>query len=266
MKKLLSSRIGQVAICTVVVLVCLAAMTKWATGIILKHESIQKYIADRQAKAMTDANETNVEPPKNLSNATETKDQQTYEEEKDDQDEQIVNAFQTLNDITSPGEMDFTNPKLAILMAEMRSRWDYVRKREAELTELETHLTEQLQALHWHTNSLTRNRNELNLLFDGRVNLIRQEEEARLREMAKIYETLLLPDQPDGPAVIQQILRANINQDPVLNGKVFQYIAPTNQALIIRTLLSGDTADPELYQNVIQNHRKTIKETVLEPK
>ena len=241
-------------------------MTKWASGKILEYPSIKKYIAERKAESMADANATEVVPPKNLSNAADTQESKDYSEEKEDKDEQIINAFQVLNDVTSPGELDFTNPKLAILMSEMRTRWDYVRKREAELTELETHLTEQLQALHWHTNSLTRNRNELNQLFDGRVNLIRQEEEARLREMAKIYETLLLPDQPDGPAVIQQILRANFTQDPTLNGKVFQYIAPTNQALIIRTLLSGDTADPELYQNVIQNHRKTIKETVLEPK
>ena len=254
------------AISTVIVLACLAAMTKWASSIILEHESIKKYIEDRKAKAMADANATKVEPTETLSDATENKDKGDYEEGKEDQDEQIINAFQVLNDVTSPGDLDFTNPKLAILMAEMRSRWNYVRKREAELTELETHLSEQLQALHWHTNSLTRNRNELNQLFDGRVNLIRQEEEARLREMAKIYETLLLPEQPDGPAVIQQILRANINQDPALNGKVFQYIAPTNQALIIRTLLSGDTTDPELYQNVIQNHRKTMKETVFESK
>ena len=248
-----------------VVLACLAGMTWWATNILLKNEDLQAYIKKMEA-SQEDSNATTVKPSKNISNAAETTDQQDYEEEKEDQDEQIVNAFQVLNDMTSPGELDFTNPKLAILMAEMRSRWNYVRKREAELTELETHLSEQLQALHWHTNSLTRNRNELNQLFDGRVNLIRQEEEARLREMAKIYETLLLPEQPDGPAVIQQILRANITQDPALNGKVFQYITPTNQALIIRTLLSGDTTDPELYQNVIQNHRKTMKETVLESK
>ena len=248
-----------------VVLACLAGMTWWATNILLKNEDLQAYIKKMEA-SQEDSNTTIVKPSKNISNAAETADQQDYEEEKEDQDEQIVNAFQVLNDMTSPGELDFTNPKLAILMAEMRSRWNYVRKREAELTELETHLSEQLQALHWHTNSLTRNRNELNQLFDGRVNLIRQEEEARLREMAKIYETLLLPEQPDGPAVIQQILRANITQDPALNGKVFQYITPTNQALIIRTLLSGDTTDPELYQNVIQNHRKTMKETVLESK
>ena len=253
------------AISTVVVLACLALMTKWASGKILEHPSIKKYIAERKAESMADANATEVVPQKTLSNAADTQESKDYAEEKEDQDEQIISAFQVLNDMTSPGDLDFTNPKLAILMAEMRSRWNYVRNREAELTELETHLTEQLQALHWHTNSLIRNRNELNQLFDGRVNLIRQEEEARLREMAKIYETLLLPDQPDGPAVIQQILRANITQDPTLNGKVFQYIAPTNQALIIRTLLSGDTADPELYQNVIQNHRKTMKLESINP-
>ena len=247
-----------------VVLACLAGMTWWATNILLKNEDLQAYIKKMEA-SQEDSNATIVKPPKNLSNAAETKEQKKFAEGKQDQDEQIINAFQVLNDMTSPGDLDFTNPKLAILMAEMRSRWNYVRKREAELTELETHLTEQLQALHWHTNSLTRNRNELNQLFDGRVNLIRQEEEARLREMAKIYETLLLPEQPDGPAVIQQILRANITQDPALNGKVFQYITPTNQALIIRTLLSGDTTDPELYQNVIQNHRKTMKLESINP-
>ena len=177
------------AISTVVVLACLAVMTKWASGKILEHPSIKKYIAERKAESMADANATEVVPQKTLSNAADTQESKDYAEEKEDQDEQIINAFQVLNDMTSPGDLDFTNPKLAILMAEMRSRWNYVRNREAELTELETHLTEQLQALHWHTNSLTRNRNELNQLFDGRVNLIRQEEEARLREMAKIYET-----------------------------------------------------------------------------
>ena len=124
---------------------------------------------------------------------------------------------------------------------------------------METHLGEQLQALHYHTNNITRTRNQLDQLFEGRIHLIRREEEARLQEMARIYENLLLPDQPDGPAVVRQILRANLTEDPTLNGKVFQYLAPTNQALVFRTLLSGDTSDPELYQNLIQHHRKTMK-------
>ena len=54
-KKLLSSRIGQVAISTVVVLACLAVMTKWASGKILEHPSIKKYIAERKAESMADA-------------------------------------------------------------------------------------------------------------------------------------------------------------------------------------------------------------------
>ena len=199
------------AISTVVVLACLAGMTWWASA-----KSQERGFAGvhqkngGQSGGFQCDNSEAIE--KYFQRGGDHGSAGLREEEKEDQDEQIINAFQVLNDVTSPGDLDFTNPKLAILMAEMRSRWNYVRKREAELTELETHLTEQLQALHWHTNGLTRNRNELNQLFDGRVNLIRQEEEARLREMAKIYETLLLPDQPDGPAVIQQILRANISR------------------------------------------------------
>ena len=177
-----------------------------------------------------------------------------------------MSAFQTLNAVTSPGELDFTNPNIAILMSEMRNRWNYLQQREGELNELETHLGEQLQALHYHTNNITRTRNQLDQLFEGRIYLIRREEEARLQEMARIYENLLLPDQPDGPAVVRQILRANLTEDPTLNGKVFQYLAPTNQALVFRTLLSGDTSDPELYQNLIQHHRKTMKAEAIDPK
>ena len=112
--------------------------------------------------------------------------------------------------------------------------------------------------MQWHTNQITRNRVELDRYFEDRVNLIQEQEKTRLQEMAQIYETLLAPDQPDGPAVIRQILRANMDQDLKLNAKVFQYISVTNQANIIRTLLSGADADTTLYQNIIQNRRKTM--------
>jgi len=101
--------------------------------------------------------------------------------------------------------------------------------------------------------------------FDDRLNLIQEQEKARLQEMAQIYETLLSPGQPDGPEVIRQILRANMEQDVKLNAKVFQYISVTNQANIIRTLLSGADADTSLYQNIIENRQKTMTIDSIKP-
>ena len=93
-----------------------------------------------------DTNATVEEKPETVVDAPKTPEQEVYQEEKPKQDERIVSAFQTLNAVTSPGELDFTNPNIAILMSEMRNRWNYLQQREGELNELETHLGEQLQA------------------------------------------------------------------------------------------------------------------------
>ena len=265
MKKILSSRMGQVLLCTLIVFACLAGLTYFASNMILKNESILEYIAKKKAQAEADANATKVEVPDDLEHAAETEEQQVYQEKKPKQDETIINAFAVLNANTTPGDLQFTNPKLPVLMSELGNRWSYINKREAELNELEAHLAEQLQSMQWHTNQITRTRDELSRHFEGRINLIRKEELARLQEMAKIYENLLAPSQPDGPEVVRQILKANLVQDPELNAKVFKYISVTNQAVIIRTLLSGEDVDAELYKNIIQNHRKTMTADAIEP-
>ncbi len=251
---------GQVLISAVVVVSCLAGLTYWATNMIKNHPAIKDYLAAKAAQAAADANATKEEQPKKdqLKDSSDTEDKETYLEKKPQQDEIIINAFAVLNDSTAPGDMQFTNPKLPVLLSELNDRWNYIKKRESELDELEAHVAEQLQSMQWHTNQITRNRVELDRYFEDRVNLIQEQEKTRLQEMAQIYETLLAPDQPDGPAVIRQILRANMDQDLKLNAKVFQYISVTNQANIIRTLLSGADADTTLYQNIIQNRQKTM--------
>ena len=257
---------GQVLISTVVVVACLAGLTYWATKMIDNHPAITAYRKAKAAQAAADANAT--EPAKlkeELKDSGETKESETYKENKPKQDEVIISAFAILNDSTSPGDLQFTNPKLPVLMSELNNRWNYIKKREAELDELEAHVAEQLQSMQWHTNQITRNRIELDRHFEGRINLIEKQEQARLQEMAQIYESLLAPGQPDGPAVIRQILRANMEQDTKLNAKVFQYISVTNQANIIRTLLSGADADTSLYQNIIQNRRKTMTVDAIKP-
>ena len=258
---------GQVLISSVVVVACLAGLTYWAKNTIIKPK-IEEYIAAQKAEeAAKQEKKGNQEEEidDDLAHASETPQKKEYEEQKPEQNEVIINAFEILNNNTSPGDLQFTNPKLPVLMSELNDKWGYINKREAELNELEAHLAEQLQSMHWHTNQITRNRNQLNQHFTGRINLIRKEEESRLQEMAQIYESLLAPDQPEGPAVVRQILRANLAQDLELNAKVFRYISVTNQAVIIRTLLSGEDADTELYQNIIQNHRKTMTVDAVKP-
>ena len=269
MKKILSSRMGQVLISSVVIVACLAGLTYWAKNIILNDESIQAYIAAKKAEEKAKQKKKGKQEEEiedDLARASETPQKKEYKEQELEQNEVIINAFEILNNNTSPGDLQFTNPKLPVLMSELNNKWSYINKREAELNELEAHLAEQLQSMHWHTNQITRNRNQLNQHFTGRINLIRKEEELRLQEMAQIYESLLAPDQPEGPAVVRQILRANLTQDVKLNAKVFRYISVTNQAVIIRTLLSGEDTDTELYQNIIQNHRKTMTVDAIKPK
>ena len=266
MKKILSSKMGQVLVSTVVVLACLAGLTYWASNMILKNDSILEYIAKKRSQAAADANATTTAVvPNDLEHVAETPEKKEQEEYKEDQEEMIVSAFALLNSNTAPGDLQFTNPKLPVLMSELNSRWNYINERQSELDELEAHVADQLQSMQWHTNQITRNRVDLNKHFEGRINLIHNQEQTRLREMAQIYENLLSPDQPDGAAVIRQILRANLDQDPKLNAKVFQYISVSSQAIIIRTLLSGDDADPELYKNIIENHRKTMTEDSIKP-
>lgn len=257
---------GQVLISTVVVVACLAGLTYWATKMIKGHPAIIAYLEAKEAQAAADANATEPEKPEEeLKDSGETKAKDNYKETKPDKDKIIINAFSILNDSTAPGDLQFTNPKLPVLMAELNDRWNYIKKREAELDELEAHVAEQLQSMQWHTNQITRNRIELDQYFEDRINLIQEQEKARLQEMAQIYESLLAPDQPDGPEVIRQILRANMGQDTKLNAKVFQYISVTNQANIIRTLLSGAEADTSLYQNIIQNRQKTMTVDAIKP-
>lgn len=257
---------GQVLISSVVVIACLAGLTHWAKNKILNDPSIKEYFQAKKAQIDSENDESDAETLNDeMPHVGQTSQKKKYEENKSKQNETIISAFAFLNGNTAPGDLKFTNPKLPELMSELNNKWSYISKRETELNELEAHLAEQLQSMHWHTNQITRNRNQINKHFTGRINLIRKEEESRLQEMAKIYESLLAPDQPEGPAVVRQILKANLAQDLKLNAKVFRYISVTNQAVIIRTLLSGEDVDIELYQNIIQNHQKTMTVDAIKP-
>ena len=86
MKKILSSRMGQVLLCTLIVFACLAGLTYLASNMILENKSILEYIAKKNAKEEADANATIVEASDDLEHAAETKEKQVYQEKKFKQD------------------------------------------------------------------------------------------------------------------------------------------------------------------------------------
>ena len=217
----------------------------------------------KKEEAVTNA--TN-KPPETIVDATDTDDQTDWSGGESGSVATVIdNSFKTINDISDPGELKFDNPALPPLMDALARQRDYLRNRERDLIELEVHIDEQLQELHWQTNRLTRSQAELDKLFENRVTFIKQQEVEQLKNLARIYESMMGPDQPDPGPAIQAYLKANQSLDPTLNAKIFHFLAPTNQARIINELVVGEGADVPLYQDIIRSIRKTMLSPGLTP-
>ncbi|MBT6450081.1 MAG: hypothetical protein HOK62_05110, partial [Verrucomicrobiales bacterium] len=123
-------------------------------------------------------------------------------------------------------------------------------------------ISEQLKELHFHTNHITTTRAHLDKLFEGKVIQIQQSETNKLMRLAGIYENIM--NQGDAgarEANLRNLIRATQDDDPTLNSKIFQYMAPTNQATIVSTLISGDAEDVKLYNTLIKDWRRTMPNT-----
>ena len=241
----------------------------FVAGDITKNKDFEKLVMELKAakmqQALADVNATKKDPNK-VTDADKTDDKEEWDDGiKQELTTVIDNSFRTINDISDPGELKFDNPALPPLMDALARQRDYLRNRERDLIELEAHISEQLQELHWQTNRITRSQAELDRLFENRVTFIKQQEVEQLKNLARIYESMMGPDQPDPGPAIQQYLKANQTLDPTLNAKIFHFLAPTNQARIINGLVVGEGADVPLYQDIIRSIRKTMPSPGLVP-
>jgi len=217
---------------------------------------VEKLKAEKMEQARSDS--TGTEEVSNLKDGAVTDDKKKYDEEKQAVATTIDNSFKTINDISDPGELNFDNPALPPLMDALAWQRNYQRNREQVLNELEAHISEQLQELHWQTNRITRSQAELDQLFENRVTFIKQQEVEQLKNLGRIYESMMGPDQPNPGPAIRAYLKANQSLDPTLNAKIFHFLAPTNQARIINELVVGEGADVPLYQDIIKSIRTTM--------
>ncbi len=261
MKKIFSSRWVPVLVGGVLFIGTLIGLSFVAEKMIMDDEKIKKLVGDlKVAKMLKEQDDPNApdKPPETIVDATKTDDNIENDQEKQKLAVVIDNSFRTINDISDPGELKFDNPALPPLMDALARQRDYLRNRERDLIELEVHISEQLQELHWQTNRITRSQAELDLLFENRVTFIKQQEVEQLKNLSRIYESMMRPDQPDSSLAMRQLLKANQDLDPTLNAKIFHYLAPTNQARIISELVVGEGADVLLYQDIIRSIRKTM--------
>ena len=261
MKKIFSSRWIPVLVGGVLFIVTMIGLTFVTSNLIGKNEEIQQLVEKLKAAKMQQALAgTNVTKgtSESIADAAKTDDNLENDAEEQQRATIIDNSFKTINDISDPGELNFDNPALPPLMDALAWQRDYQRNREQVLNELEVHISEQLQELHWQTNRITRSQAELDLLFENRVTFIKQQEVEQLKNLSRIYESMMRPDQPDSSLAMRQLLKANQDLDPTLNAKIFHYLAPTNQARIISELVVGEGADVLLYQDIIRSIRKTM--------
>ena len=245
----------------VLFIVTMIGLTFVTSNLIGKNEEIQQLVEKLKAAKMQQALAgTNVTKgtSESIADAAKTDDNLENDAEEQQRATIIDNSFKTINDISDPGELNFDNPALPPLMDALARQRDYQRNREQVLNELEVHISEQLQELHWQTNRITRSQAELDLLFENRVTFIKQQEVEQLKNLSRIYESMMRPDQPDSSLAMRQLLKANQDLDPTLNAKIFHYLAPTNQARIISELVVGEGADVLLYQDIIRSIRKTM--------
>ncbi len=268
MKKIFSSRWIPVLVGGMLFMGTLVALMFVTINMIKKDEEIDKLVGDLEVAKLkkeqqADINGTNKLPT--LMDAVKTDDQEQHDAGEEERTAVVDNSFKTINDISDPGELKFNNPALPPLMEALAQQRDYLRNRERNLIELEVHIDEQLQELHWQTNRLTRSQAELDKLFENRVTFIKQQEVEQLKNLARIYESMMGPDQPDPGPAIQAYLKANQSLDPTLNAKIFHFITPTNQARIINELVVGEGADVPLYQDIIRSIRNTVPSPDLTP-
>ena len=259
MKKILKSRWFVALLGGILFIATLVGLTLKSKDILLQSAVEQSGLAEEAAKEKKVEIAKEAEKPKTMVDTAKTEESEEYNTKQSEDDRTIERRFGDLNRITAAGDLEITDPGLRDLIQRLQARGEYLKQREAELEELNSHISEQLKELHFHTNHISTTRAHLDKLFEGKVIQIQQSETNKLMRLAGIYENIM--NQGDAgarEANLRNLIRATQDDDPTLNPKIFQYMAPTNQATIVSTLISGDAEDVKLYNTLIKDWRRTM--------
>ncbi|MDC0143394.1 hypothetical protein OAK45_02545 [Verrucomicrobia bacterium] len=262
MKKILKSRWFVALLGGVLFIATLVGLTLKSKDLLLQSavEQSDKIKEAKEKKEVEIAEEA--EKPKTMVDTAKTEESEEHKAKQAEDNRIIERRFGDLNNITAAGDLEITDPGLRDLIQRLQARGKYLEQREAELEELNSHISEQLKELHFHTNHISTTRAHLDKLFEGKVIQIQQSETNKLMRLAGIYENIM--NQGDAEvreANLRNLIRATQDDDPTLNPKIFQYMAPTNQATIVSTLISGDAEDIKLYNTLIKEWRRTMPNT-----
>ena len=237
-------------------------MTLKSKDLLLQAVVEQSGVAKQAAEEKEEEIEKEAKKSKSMEDTSKTDESDKHNANKPGDDRIIERRFGDLNRITAAGDLEITDPGLRDLIQRLQARGKYLKQRETELEELNSHINEQLKELHFHTNHITTIRAHLDKLFEGKVIHIQQNETNKLMRLAGIYENIMNQGDAEArEANLRNLIRATRDDDPTLNPKIFQYMAPTNQATIVSTLISGDVEDVKLYNTLIKDWRRTMPNT-----
>ncbi|MFP6902926.1 MAG: hypothetical protein VCB81_04620, partial [Verrucomicrobiia bacterium] len=259
MKKFFKSRWFVALLGGILFIATLVGLTLKSKDMLLQAVIEQSGVAKKAAEEKEVAAAKEEKKPKSMKQTAETEESIDHDAKKPEEKRVIERRFRDLNEITAAGDLEITDPGLRDLIQRLQAREKYLRQREAELEELNSHINEQLKELHFHTNHITTIRAHLDKLFEGKVIQIRQNETNKLMRLARVYENIMNQgDAAAREANLRNLIRATQIDDPTLNPKLFHYMAPTNQATIVSTLISGDDTDIKLYNTIIKDWRRTM--------
>ena len=262
MKKFFKSRWFVALLGGILFIATLVGLTLKSKDLLLQAVVEQSGVAKQAAEEKEEEIEKEAKKPKSMVDTAKTEESDKHNANQPEDDRIIERRFGDLNRITAAGDLEITDPGLRDLIQRLQARGKYLKQRETELEELNSHINEQLKELHFHTNHITTIRAHLDKLFEGKVIHIQQNETNKLMRLAGIYENIMNQGDVEArEANLRNLIRATQDDDPTLNPKIFQYMAPTNQATIVSTLISGDAEDVKLYNTLIKDWRRTIPNT-----
>jgi hypothetical protein len=266
MKKFFKSRWFVALLGGILFIATLVGLTLKSKDVLLQAALESSGVTQQAEEKKKAEDKKEAEKSETIENAAETPESIAHKRAKPEQDRTFTRHFANLDRATAAGNLQMTDSSLGEIIQGLRAREKRVVKREAELEELESHITEQLKELQFHTNNIAMNRAHLDKLLEGKVNEIRKNETNKLMRLAGIYQDIM----NTGDAVnlednLRNLLRASHIDEPTLNAKVFQFMDPTNQASLARTLLAGDAEDVQLYNTIINEWRRIMVQPISPP-